>query len=116
MLKRLFGFGSAVQEMSVQEVHAQLREVNILDVRETSEYAEAHVSGSQLIPLGQLAQRMAEVPQDKPLVVVCRSGNRSSMAAQMLQQAGITCFNMQGGMLAWSRHGLPIERGSRGRR
>jgi len=84
----------------------------ILDVREPAEYAEAHIADSKLIPLSQLASRANSLPQDRPIVAVCRSGKRSGVAQAMLKRAGFTnVLNLRGGMLAWARGGLPIQRG-----
>ena len=84
----------------------------ILDVREPGEYAEGHIAGSTLIPLGQLAQRTAKLPHDRPIVVVCRSGNRSGVGQTVLERAGFeNVLNMRGGMIGWARSGLPTRRG-----
>lgn len=90
----------------------QLRDrddVFLLDVREDWEYAAGHIPGTTLIPLGQLQSRLAELPTDKTIVAVCRSGNRSGQATQLLQQSGFTVHNMQGGMNAWEQARLSVE-------
>jgi rhodanese-related sulfurtransferase len=87
----------------------------VLDVREVSEYAEAHVAGSTLIPLGQLAQRLQELGADKnkPVVLICRSGRRSAQAQTILEQAGFSAAsNVEGGMIAWQKAGLPVLTGA----
>ncbi len=82
----------------------------IIDVRQPEEYAEGHIPGAVLIPLGELANRLSEVPTDKPVILVCRSGNRSVQALQLLQEAGFTNgHNMVGGMKAWVAAGYSIE-------
>lgn len=81
----------------------------LLDVREPDEFAEARIAGATLIPLGQLAQRAAEIPHDAPIIAVCRSGGRSGVATDALRQAGYNVTNMGGGMIAWVRSGLPYE-------
>ncbi len=82
----------------------------IIDVREPDEYAVGRIPGSTLIPLGELAGRTDEVPTDKPVVMVCRSGNRSAEAVQILQKAGFTnIHNMIGGMKAWTAAGYVPE-------
>ena len=96
----------------VQQRQAAGERLFFLDVREPAEYAEAHIAGSKLIPLGQLANHTSSLPQDLPIVAVCRSGNRSSVAISLLKRAGFTnVLNLRGGMLAWARSGLPIKRG-----
>jgi rhodanese-related sulfurtransferase len=97
----------------IQRRQAADERLFLLDVREPAEYAEAHIAGSKLIPLSQLASRIADLPQDQPIVAVCRSGSRSSVAQSTLKRAGFaTVLNLRGGMLAWARSGLPIKRGT----
>lgn len=94
---------------------AQLNEIRnrddvyVLDVREDSEYQSGHVPGANLIPLGELSSRLSEVPTDKTVVAVCRSGNRSGQATQLLRQAGFDAHNMVGGMNSWSSQGFAVE-------
>ena len=86
----------------------------LLDVREPQEYAQGHAPGSVLIPLGELDQRLAEISQykDKPVALICRSGNRSAHAQKVLLKAGFTATtNIEGGMIAWQRAGLPVISG-----
>lgn len=84
----------------------------MLDVREPSEWNEMHMPGATLIPLGQLATRLNEVPKDKPVVVVCRSGNRSAQGRDLLAQSGFSSVtSMAGGMKAWQSAGLPTVSG-----
>lgn len=85
-------------------------DVLILDVRENDEYAAGHIPGATLVPLGQLASRMSELPKDKTIVAVCRSGNRSGQATELLRQNGFNVHNMQGGMNAWQQAGYEVER------
>ena len=76
----------------------------LLDVREPDEFAVSNIKGAHLIPLGSLASRLAEVPKDKPVVIVCRSGNRSGKATMLLREQGFTNVeNLSGGMIAWTR-------------
>jgi phage shock protein E len=85
-------------------------EIVIIDVREPDEFATGRIPGATLIPLGELANRTNEVPTDVPVVMVCRSGNRSSQAVQLLQKAGFTnIHNMTGGMNAWNEAGYLVE-------
>jgi rhodanese-related sulfurtransferase len=79
----------------------------LLDVREPGEYQQGHIPGSVLIPLATLPARLSELPRDRQIVAVCRSGARSGMAAEMLRKAGLDALNMVGGMLAWRG---PVER------
>ena len=85
----------------------------VLDVREPDEWAAGHIDGATLIPLGELASRTAEVPQDQDIVVVCRSGNRSAQGRDILLAAGYPAVtSMDGGMNAWTAAGLPVVTGS----
>jgi len=84
--------------------------IALIDVREADEYAVGRIPGSIWIPLGELASRTDEVPTDVPVVTVCRSGNRSAEAVQILKKAGFTnVHNMTGGMLAWTAAGYVPE-------
>lgn len=77
--------------------------LTILDVREKEEYERAHIPGSKLIPLGDLPGRMGELDPEKPVIVYCRSGNRSNGAAAVLMGSGFReVYNLAGGMLAWN--------------
>lgn len=83
----------------------------LLDVRTVSEFTDARLAASVNIPLNQLPAHTSQLPKDQPIIVVCRSGSRSRHAAQMLTQAGLSdVYNLQGGLLAWARHGNPLER------
>lgn len=84
----------------------------VLDVREPSEWAAGHIEGATLIPLGQLAGRVGEVPADREGVVVCRSGNRSAQGRDILLGAGLpSVTSMAGGMSAWTAAGQPVVTG-----
>jgi rhodanese-related sulfurtransferase len=94
----------------VAELNAQGR-ITIVDVREDWEFAEGHIPGAILIPLGSLPDRAGEIPTDKPVVLVCRSGNRSGQAFRFLSGEGYgNVSNMTGGMNDWSAAGLVVER------
>jgi adenylyltransferase/sulfurtransferase len=87
----------------------------LLDVREPWEWAVSNLSsrGARLIPLGELDERLGEVPEDRPVVVYCRTGARSLTAARQLVEAGFESpvANLRGGMVAWARDvepGLPV--------
>ena len=91
---------------------AQKREAGafILDVRTAEEWNEYHIPGSTLIPLDQLSRRLAEVPREREVVVVCRSGNRSATARDLLLKAGYPqVSSLAGGLRAWRNAGQPVE-------
>lgn len=76
--------------------------VTLLDVREPAERAIVTIPGDLAIPLGDLAERWAEVPTDRPVVVYCHSGRRSARAAELLAGRGYEALNLTGGVLAWA--------------
>lgn len=83
----------------------------VLDVREASEWSTGHIPNSRHIVLGQLAKRLSEIEKfkEKPVIVCCASGNRSSSACGTLKRAGFArVFNLNGGLGAWTGAGLPI--------
>lgn len=84
-------------------------DLHLLDVREPDEWAAGRITGSQHIPLGQLGARIDEVPKGRTILTVCRHGNRSDAAARGLRTLGYTVENLEGGVTAWKRAGLPLE-------
>lgn len=110
----LNSFAKPVPVLTVTETNAQLQTPQapyLLDVRQPEEYHEGHIAGSVLIPLGELTEQVSQLPRDRAILCICRSGSRSHMAAQYLIQAGYQAINLQGGMLAWAAAKLPIEVG-----
>lgn len=101
------------QEISVSQAAAKRQAgVFILDVRQPEEWADAHIPGSTLIPLGDLESRINEVPKDQEIVVVCRSGNRSAQGRDILKQAGFTqVTSMAGGLNEWKAEGYETVSG-----
>ncbi|MDA8297275.1 MAG: rhodanese-like domain-containing protein [Actinomycetota bacterium] len=98
-----------VVELAPQEAVALLAEgAVLLDVREADEWRVGHVPGALHIPLGELAARLEELPDDVLLVAVCRSGGRSALAAAALSGAGWPCHNLSGGMCSWQAAGLAV--------
>jgi len=83
----------------------------LVDVREPVEHAEEHITGAQLIPLGQLEQRVSEIDRNAPVVTMCRSGKRGSEGLKKLQALGFTNVrNLEGGILGWKEAGHQIAR------
>ena len=82
----------------------------VVDVREQDEWDAGHAPGAIHIPLGDLPQRLGDLPDTdaEPVVLVCRSGNRSGRAAAWLTQQGFDVVNMDGGMKAWAASGKPL--------
>jgi rhodanese-related sulfurtransferase len=94
-----------VPEVSVQDLPA---DAVILDVREDDEWAAGHVEGATHVPLGEVPQRLGELPDADPLYIICRSGNRSGRAVAWLGQQGVESVNVAGGMRAWAAAGRPM--------
>jgi rhodanese-related sulfurtransferase len=94
--------------MTPEEAAAR-SDLHLLDVREPDEWLAGHIAGAQHIPLGELRERLAEVPKDRTVLAVCRHGNRSEAAARGLRTLGYTVENLEGGVTAWKRAGLPLE-------
>jgi rhodanese-related sulfurtransferase len=82
----------------------------LVDVRTPEEFNGGYIPGAVNIALQELGAKMNKIPKDKPVVIYCRSGNRSAHAAQALIQAGYADVYDLGGLIEWSRQGLPIKR------
>jgi rhodanese-related sulfurtransferase len=84
----------------------------LIDVREPGEFAALRAPGAVLLPLVELPARLAELPRDRDLLLVCRSGGRSLRATMWLMQQGFdNVSNVDGGMNAWRNAGLPTHSG-----
>ncbi|HMO56587.1 MAG TPA: rhodanese-like domain-containing protein, partial [Roseiflexaceae bacterium] len=108
MFQKLFQrpTGPAVAQLSVAELERRLaahESLQLIDVRSAEEYQhDGHISGARLIPLPALAQRLHEIDRTRPVVIICRSGNRSQVASELLLRHGyLDISNVQGGMIAW---------------
>ena len=106
-----------IPTIDVAEADRRLREDPagpiLLDVRERNEFEEVRAPGAVLVPTSEFMTRVAELPADRPLLVVCAMGGRSAAVTGYLVRAGRTdVVNVAGGMDAWERAGLPVERGA----
>ncbi len=105
--------GQAAQPASVSVQEAAARRnagAFVLDVRPPAEYQEFRIPGSTLIPFEELTARLAEIPRDREIVVVCAFGGRSMNARDTLLKAGFArVVSMEGGMTAWRSAGQPVE-------
>lgn len=81
----------------------------VVDVRQHAEWTTGHIQDAIHIPLTQLPKRLHQLPHDKTIITVCRSGHRSALAARTLTRAGHNVLNLRGGMRAWARAGLPLS-------
>src|SRR5262249_56234592 len=83
----------------------------ILDVRSALEFESERIEGARLVPLDELEGRLAEIPEQAEVVVVCRTGVRATVAAEVLARAGRRPRVLEGGMIAWRRARLPMQEG-----
>jgi sulfur-carrier protein adenylyltransferase/sulfurtransferase len=97
---------AAIPTMSAHELKRKMDAhelFELIDVREAFEYEIARIDGAKLIPLGEIAERVDELPRERPIVVHCHSGQRSAQAVRLLQQRGFDkVYNLEGGIDAWS--------------
>jgi rhodanese-related sulfurtransferase len=98
-------------QLTPAQAGAALHEEGALavDVREAEEWQAGHMGRSVWIPLGELAARAGELPRDRPLLIVCRTGARSAYAADALVAAGYDARNLAGGLQQWVVADLPLE-------
>jgi len=104
-----------VKEVNTAEAIELINHKNalVLDVREDSEFKSGHILNAKWIPLGKLADRTGELERyrEQPVVVVCRSGNRSASACATLGKLGFTqAYNLSGGVMGWQKSNLPLEK------
>lgn len=120
-----FTIGACAPQMVAPEVAAAVQNISpnqyvsnfsqaeaahlLVDVRTPEEFASGHIAGSVNIPLNELPSRMSELPTDQPVVLYCRSGNRSAQAADILRRAGYNQIYDLGGIISWTAAGLPVQ-------
>ena len=101
-----------IPQIAASDLHESLKHgaVTLVDVRNTNEWNEARIDGARHIPLGYLAERIAEIPKTRPIVVQCAAGARSSIGASILQANGVeNVINLTGGIGDWIRNGYPTN-------
>lgn len=106
VMKPFSSNASTFKDISTQEAKALYTQDGyiLLDVRTVAEFKEYHADGAVNIPLQEIEQKLGEIPKDKTLLVVCRSGNRSRQAIEILSKHGYDkMFNVAGGMGAWPK-------------
>lgn len=84
-------------------------DAELIDVRRPHEFEAGHIPGARHIELNQLQGEAARLGKEKPIVVYCRSGERSAMAAEALRDGGFDAHSLAGGIEAWSREGRSLE-------
>jgi hydroxyacylglutathione hydrolase len=100
----------SIPQITVGDLTQSLRHgaVTLVDVRNQSEWNAGHIEGARHVPLGYLGDRMDELPRDKPVVLHCAAGGRSTIAASVLRTRGVDqVINLMGGIGAWYQAGLP---------
>jgi len=98
------------REVSREEARKMLDEgAQLVDVRADHEWEAGRIAGAKHVPLPELPQRTAEIDQDRPVVVYCRGGNRSSMATAALNDVGFDAVKLSEGIVGWSEEELPLE-------
>jgi rhodanese-related sulfurtransferase len=111
-------FGNRIRGIKEVDTIAALQLINhkdalVLDVREEAEYATGHLLNAKLIPAGKLLQRIGEIEKyrERPIVVVCRSGQRSATVTADLSKSGFAqVYTLEGGVNAWVKASLPLEK------
>jgi rhodanese-related sulfurtransferase len=111
-LSRLFSSQTRPSRITVDQARAlQASGALLLDVRSREEYRAGHAPGARNIPVDRLAERLRELPSSKQVLTICQSGGRSARAAATLAGHGLhDVCDVRGGMSAWQRAGLPVER------
>ncbi len=114
-LRNMMGGGvpsATVQEAAERQSDGDGDGALIVDVREPNEYAQLRAKGAVLLPLGRLNNRVKDLPRDRELLLMCRTGARSANATKFLQAQGFeNVTNVNGGMVAWHNAGLPSSSG-----
>jgi rhodanese-related sulfurtransferase len=98
------------KEISRAEARKMLDEgAQLVDVRADHEWEAGRIGGAKHVPLPELPRRTGEIDKDRPVVVYCRGGNRSSMATAALNDAGFEAVKLSEGIVGWSEDELPLE-------
>ncbi len=98
------------KEVSREEARKLIDEgAQLIDVRADHEWEVGRIAGATHVPLPELPQRLGEIDKDRPVVVYCRGGNRSSMATEALTDAGYDAVKLSEGIVGWSGEDLPLE-------
>ena len=92
-----------------KDVYDEMENIQLVDVRESYEWEAGRIEGAALVPLNDLMGGAGDFDADRPVVAVCRTGNRSELATMMLRARGLDAHNLEGGMEAWEAAGLPFS-------
>ncbi|MFL5841927.1 MAG: rhodanese-like domain-containing protein [Thermoleophilaceae bacterium] len=97
-------------EVSPEEARQLIESgAQLVDVRADEEFTAGHIPGARHVPLAEIDSEAAQLERDRPLVVYCRSGERSGMAADAFAASGWEAQSVAGGLVAWHEAGLPLE-------
>jgi len=98
------------REVSREELQKLLDEgAQLIDVRAEHEWEAGRIAGAKHLPLAELSERAGEIDKERPVVLYCRGGNRSTMATEALAEAGYEAAKLSEGIVGWSEAGLPLE-------
>ncbi|HWW66716.1 MAG TPA: rhodanese-like domain-containing protein [Solirubrobacterales bacterium] len=100
----------ASREVSREEARKLIEDgAQLIDVRAEHEWETGRIPGATHLPLAELAKRAGEIDKDRPVVLYCRGGNRSTMATQALADAGYDAAKLSEGIVGWAEEGLPLD-------
>jgi len=108
-LARLPPMSDAPPEVSREELQEKLDEVQLIDVRAAHEWEMGRIPGAVHLPLAELSKRVGEIDKERPVVLYCRGGNRSSMATEALVAEGFEVFKLTEGIVGWAEEGKPLD-------
>lgn len=109
----LAGVARDITVTQASEMLQKNPQIILLDVRTPGEYRQVRLEGARLIPIDQLMQRLGELPRDRPILVYCTVGARSSQVLRYLAGQGYPeVYNLYGGISAWQLRGLPVLKGA----
>jgi len=98
------------REVSRDEAQKLIEDgAQLVDVRADHEWGAGRIAGAKHLPLAELAQRTGELDQERPVVLYCRGGTRSTMATDALVEAGFDAAKLSEGIVGWDEAGLPLE-------
>ena len=99
-----------MREISAEEARKLVADgAQLVDVRAEHEWEAGRIAGATHLPLAELAERAGELDKDRPVVLYCRGGNRSTMAAEALAEAGFDAAKLSEGIVGWAEEGLPLD-------
>ena len=108
----LAGVAKNLSPTEAYQLLSERQDVFLLDVRTAGEFREVRLDGAKLIPIDQLLRRMQEVPRNRPILVYCAVGSRSSQVVGYMARTGFPeVYNLYGGIYAWGKKGLPVLTG-----